>query len=264
LELLEPDYAVLPLFDYGWTLLVQGQIGEATHCLEEVIELAAATAQPGIAASAYHQLAITARLLGDRDRCQALIDRSLALSRDAGLGGELAGLEPRLTRADLALDRGDLDHAARQYQRVLADLEDRSGFQHIRHAANIGLGLVALAHDDYATAQALLETAVGDPFHISPASVVRAWIGLAHLAATQARQDACADLLRRALQFAGERSLLEEYLLAVTATARLLPQVAPVTALIDSVLGYVHTIRLLAAETRLLEAKRSLRRVRSE
>lgn len=264
LELLEPAYAVLPLFDYGWTLLAQGQIGEATHCLEGVIELAAATAQPTIAASAYHQLAVTARLLGDRDRCHQLIDRSLALSRDAGLGGELAGLEPRLTRAELTLDRGDLDHAARQYQRVLADLADRTGFQHVRHAANIGLGLVALAQGDPVTAQALLETAIGDPFHIMPAARGRAWIGLAHLAHDQNRLEHCADLIRRALHFAGERSLLEEYIHAVIAAAQLLPQTAPADALIDSVVGYVHTIRLLAAETRLLEAKRHLRRVRSE
>ncbi len=263
LGLLEPTYAVLPLFDYGWTLLAQGQIGEATHCLEEVIELADATAQPAVAAAAYHQLAITARILGDRDRCHQLIDRSLALSRAAGQSGELAALQPRLTRAGLTLERGELGHAARQYQAVLDDLAHREGFQNYRHSANIGLGLVALAQGDTAAAQALLETAVGDPFHITPYSHVRAWIGLAHLAHAQGQPDECAHALRRALLFAGERSLLEEYLLALIATTQLLPHSSPVEALIESVLGYVQTIRLLAAETRLLDARRHVRRTRS-
>jgi DNA-binding SARP family transcriptional activator/Tfp pilus assembly protein PilF len=262
LTLLEPTYALQPLFDYGWTLLAQGQIGEATHCLEQAIDLAETTAQPSVAAAAYHQLAITARVMGDRDHHAQLLDQSLALSQAAGSSGELAALLPRLTRADLALDEGALDDAAQQFQAILNDLDAYTGFQHIRHSANIGLGLVALAQGATTVAQAQLETAVGDPFHIMPYSHVRAWIGLAHLAHAQDHPAECRHALRRALLFAGERSLLEEYHLAVIATAQLLPQSAPVEALIESVLGYVQTIRLFAAETRLLDARRQLRKAR--
>ena len=51
LQFLEPVHAVLPLFDYGWTLLVQGQLGEATRVLEAVVELAMTTNQPFLASA---------------------------------------------------------------------------------------------------------------------------------------------------------------------------------------------------------------------
>ncbi len=107
LQALEPVYAVLPLFDYGWTLLVQGQLGEATHCLEAVVDLANETAQPSIASTAYHQLAVTARILGDLEQSQALNDQSIFINREVpGTAAELASMWPRISSAFLSLRAG--------------------------------------------------------------------------------------------------------------------------------------------------------------
>ena len=80
LHLLEPVHAVVPLFEYGWVLLVQGQLGEATRILEAVVDLATETNQPSIASAAYHQLAMTARILGDIEQSQALNEESIAIN----------------------------------------------------------------------------------------------------------------------------------------------------------------------------------------
>lgn len=257
---LEPPYAVLPLFDYGWTLLAQGQLGEATHCLEAVIDLAQTTAQPAIVAAAYHQLAITARVLGNLDQCRALTERSLALYRDMpGNSGELAGIPARLTSAFLTLDEGRSDEAERRLHRILDLLQGRSAFHSYRHSANIGLGLIALGRGRVAEAQALLETALADPFSFHPYTHARGLIGLA---ATQpdARGLRC---LRRALHFAGSRSLLEEYLLVLTALLEThprpegspLPADLPRAALIQSALTHARAIHLTAAEATLLRLR---------
>ena len=60
-------------------------------------------------------------------------------------------------------------------------------------------------------------------------------------------------LLRKALQFAGRRSLLEEYVAVVLELARTRPAAAPVEALLESVLAYARAIGL-EATVRQLEA----------
>ena len=155
LQTLEPAYAVLPLFDYGWTLLVQGQLGAATYCLRAVVDLAGETAQPSIASAAYHQLAVTARILGDMEQSQKLNDQSVAINRAVpGAAAELASMWPRISSAFLSLQAGRLDEAERRLSRVVRFLDGRNAFYNYRNSANIGLGLVALAHDDRATAHA--------------------------------------------------------------------------------------------------------------
>jgi hypothetical protein len=81
LQIFEPVNAVLPLFEYGWTLLVQGELGEATRVLSTVVDLATETGQPSIASAACHQLAVTARILGDLEHSQTLNEQSIAINR---------------------------------------------------------------------------------------------------------------------------------------------------------------------------------------
>ena len=248
LQLLEPVHAVVPLFEYGWVLLVQGQLGEATHVLEAVVDLATETNQPSIASAAYHQLAMTARILGDIEQSQALNDESIAINRAvAGTASELGSMLPRISSGFLALQAGRLDEAERRFRRVVALLGDRSFFRNYRNSADIGLGLVALARDAYTEASALLEGAQSDTANIYPFTHVQALIGQARMAEADGDLPLRDTLLRKALRFAGERSLLEEYIAVLLAIAQTQPTQAPFPALVLSALDYARSIRLDSA-----------------
>jgi tetratricopeptide (TPR) repeat protein len=256
LQVLEPLHAVLPLFHYGWTLLVQGQLGEATACLSAVVDLASETAQPSIASTALHQLAVTARILGDLEQSQRLNERSVALNREVpGTASELASMWPRIASALLSLQAGRLDEAERRLRRVLDFLGARDSYRNYRHSAMIGLGLVELARGDLETARTLLQGALADPVNLYPYMHVRALLGLARLARLEgdaARADA---LLRQALRFSGRRSLLEEYMETLVEIVAQQPAGAPVEALLEGFLAYVRPIGLEAAVQRLEAAR---------
>ena len=255
LRQLEPVYAVLPLFDYGATLLSQGQIRAATRCLEGVIELATQTAQPSIAANAYHQLAMTARVMGDPEQSRRLAEQSLALSRQApDAGGEAANWWPQITGAFLDIHRGRINEAEITLQGIVAQLETRPAFHNYRQAAQIGLAAVAVARGQFTAAASLLEPAVADPGNRFPFTHVRGLLLLARIAAAQGHMDRSAVYLRRALDFAGRRSLLDEYVQAVLALMDLRLPGAPVAELVGSVLATIRTLDLPAAEQRLRSA----------
>ena len=66
--------------------------------------------------------------------------------------------------------------------------------------------------------------------------------------------DRSAAYLRRALYFAGRRSLLDEYVQCVLALMDLRPTGAPVADLVGSVLATIRRLDLTAAEQRLRSA----------
>ena len=254
LQVLEPLHAVLPLFDYGWTLLVQGQLGEATACLSAVVDLATDTAQPSIVSTALHQLAITARILGELEQSQTLNEQSLAINREVpGTASELASMWPRIASALLSLQAGRLDEAERRLRRVIDFLGERDSYRNYRNSANIGLGLVELVRGDLIEARALLEGALLDPVNLYPYMHVRALLGLARIARLEGDAGRADTLLRQALHYSGRRSLLEEYMETLLEIAVQRPPGAPTAALLEAFLRYVRPTNLEAA-TRRLEA----------
>lgn len=258
LRVLEPVHAVLPLFDYGWTLLVQGQLGEATQSLATVVDLAIETVQPSLASTALHQLAATARILGEYDQSQALNERSVALNREVmGTASTLASLWPRIASALLSLDAGNVDEAEGRLQRVLVSLGEGNNYSNYRNSANIGMGLVALARGDCDRAEELLVDALADPTNLYPYMRVRGWHGLARIARQRTDDAHADDLLRMALRFSGRRSLLEEYIETVLEIARQRPHGAPTERLIDDLIAYIRPIHFTAAIAR-LEAVRAV------
>ena len=248
LKILEPVHAVPPLFDYAWTLLVQGELGEATRILESVVDLATVTNQPSIASAAYHQLAVTARILGENEQSQLLNDQSIAINRARpGTAAELGSMWPRIASGFLSLQAGRLDEAERRLRRVADFLSERRSFRNYYNSANIGLGLVALEQGRVEEARRLLREALVDSVHLYPYTHVHALLGLARIAHVDGNLEERDRLLRQALQYAGKRSLLEEYIAIVLEVARFRPTGAPVVALIASALTYVESIGLEAA-----------------
>ncbi|RIK38067.1 MAG: hypothetical protein DCC55_22355 [Chloroflexi bacterium] len=255
LQTLDRVHAVLPLLDYGWTLLVQGQLTEATHCLEAVVELANETGQASIAATAYYQLAVAARILGHWEQSHALNERSILLNRAIqGMAAERASLWPRIGSAFLSLKQERIDEAERRLQRALALLDQRPAFRNHRNSAEIGLGLVALYRGDDARAQRLLEEALADAVNLYPYTHVQALLGLARLAHLRQDADHAAALLRQALRFAGHRSLLEEYIDTLLVIAELQPAGAPIEQLLETTLRQVQAMGLDAAGAELSAA----------
>ncbi|MFN8467567.1 MAG: AAA family ATPase [Caldilineaceae bacterium] len=255
LKILEPMHAVPPLFDYAWTLLVQGELGEATRILESVVDLATVTNQPSIASAAYHQLAVTARILGENEQSQILNDQSIAINRARpGTAAELGSMWPRIASGFLSLQAGRLDEAERRLRRVADFLSERRSFRNYYNSANIGLGLVALEQGRVEEARRLLREALVDSVHLYPYTHVHALLGLARIAHIDGNLEERDRLLRQALQYAGKRSLLEEYIAIVLEVAHFRPAGAPVVELIASALTYVESIGLEAAVRQLRAA----------
>jgi DNA-binding SARP family transcriptional activator len=265
LHFLEPVHAVVPLFEYGWVLLVQGQLGEATRVLEAVVDLAMETNQPSIASAAYHQLAMTARILGDSEQSQALNEESIAINRAvAGAAGELGSMWPRISSGFLSLQAGRLDEAERRFRRVAEMPGNDAFFRAYRNSADIGLGLAALARGDIDTARQLLESAQADNTNFYPYTYVQALLGLARIADATGDIPRRDELLRRALHFAGQRSLLEEYMLVLVEVARMRPTGAPLDRLIDSALDYVQSIHLESGVATLTTLRKAIEQTAKE
>ncbi|MEZ4663531.1 MAG: DUF2791 family P-loop domain-containing protein [Caldilineaceae bacterium] len=258
-QALTPVHVVLPLIDYGWILRIQGQLAEAAQCLAAAIKFAEETDQQPIAYIAYHQLAVIARLRGDEAESRRYNEASIRLNQQAPAAtAELVSMWPRISSAFLSLQEGELDEAERRLQRVLDTLGQRDSFRNHRHSANIGLGLVALARGELAHARQLLEPALVDAVNLYPYTHARALLGLAQIADAEKDTAACRALLQRALRFAGERSLIQEYAETVMEIARRQPADAPVPELIAQSVAMVQRAGLRAVAEELVLLSRGV------
>ena len=86
-----------------------------------------------------------------------------------------------------------------------------------------------------------------DPLHLYPYTHVQALLGLARIAYHDGDLLRCDQWLRRALRFAGRRSLLEEYVAVIQEIVALKVAAAPVPVLVESILKYVRAIELNSA-----------------
>ena len=245
LQTLSPLHATPPLFAYGWLLRIQGQLPAAIDCLETVVELAKTTGQPALASMAYHQWAIAERMRGNRAASHALNDQSLDINHAMqGAAAELTSMWPRISSAFLALQRHQLDEAERRFRRVADFLSDQDLYRSYRNSAQIGLGLVTLARGDLPAAQMQLHGALADPVNLYPYIYVQALLGLATIAYQQDDQILCRQTLQRALAYAGQRSLLEEYVETLTVIATFQLGNVPIQPLVQKILAYVQPLQL--------------------
>jgi DNA-binding SARP family transcriptional activator len=205
-------HAALPLLIYGWITQVQGQLAPSEGMLRAAIRLAEETGQLSLASLGYHQLAVTMRLLGDEAQAQALNRESRTMNlRVHGTAAQLASLWPRISSGYQALVAGELDLAQARFERVHTFLADRGGFRTHRNSTVIGLGLVALARQEWDGAEALLREGLADPHNRYPFTYVKGLLGLAQIAHEQGKLPQAEALLRRSLTYAGQRSLVREY-----------------------------------------------------
>jgi tetratricopeptide (TPR) repeat protein len=245
-----PAQAALPLLIYGWALQVQGQFVESARVLEAAVAISEETGQRALASLAYHQLAVTIRLQGDPQRSRALNEQSKAINQQVhGTAAQLAGLWPRISSAYEALARGELTLAANRLQRVETFLADRDSFRTHLNSTIIGLGLVALAQGDLRGADELLERGLADPHNRYPFTFVKGLLGQAHIAHQRGEQQRCEAILRRALHYAGRRSLVREYAECVEVIAALAPTHAPIVRLQRETMAHLERTGLIAIHT---------------
>ena len=200
------------------------------------------------AAEANLARAIAERMRGNRAASHALNDQSLDINHAMqGAAAELTSMWPRISSAFLALQRQQLDEAERRFRRVADFLSDQDLYRSYRNSAQIGLGLVTLARGDLPAAQTQLQGALADPVNLYPYIYVQALLGLATIAYQQDDQILCRQTLQRALAYAGQRSLLEEYVETVLMMVNLQPADAPVHDLLQAILAYVAPLALAPA-----------------
>ena len=153
---------------------------------------------------------------------------------------------PRISSAFAALQQHHLAEAERRFRRVADFLGHQDLYRSYRNSAQIGLGLVALARGDWATAQKELEHALADPINLYPYIYVQGLLGLAAIAQQQAQQVRCRQILQRTLAYASERSLVEEYgdTLFAIAHSQLLD--VSIHSLAQGLLAYAKPLQLTA------------------
>lgn len=252
LHFMEPVHAVVPLWEYGWTLRVQGQLAASRRCLEKAAEIAVETAQLAIASTSYHQLAVLAGMMGDDAESVRLNERSIALNRQGqGAAVGLVSLWPRIASAFNSLRQGEIDEAEGRLERVLAILGETDAFRNHRNSTYICLGLVRTEQGRLDEAEQLIREAMADAPTLYPYSRVRGLLGLARICHARGDEATAGAYLRQALDFAGRRSLVEEYVVCVQMIAQLRPASAPVADLLAQArqavteMGFVSALPLL-------------------
>lgn len=247
----EPVHAVLPLWEYGWILRLQGQLTEAEGCLQASARIAEETGQLPIASMAFHQLSVLARMRGQEEVSQQFNQQSIALNRQTqGASIDLLSLWPRISSAFEALRIHNLDEAEGRLTRVLTVLESYpSTFRSHRNSAKIGLALVHLERGQVEMADLLLQEALTDPVYIYPYTFVQGLLGKAQISQQRGDDLACSKFLREALRFAGRRSLIQEYATCCMMIARLQSASAPADRLLSTTLAYLEKIGFVWART---------------
>ena len=151
-----PGMAARAAFELGNLLAQRGDLVNAIHAFERVIQLAPAGGDRFLEVLGHNNLAYHAHLAGDLDLAQEHIETGLALA------GELALFVPRQylysTRGEIARAEEQLDEAESWFERALAEAQKHHNQV---QAANIraNLGLVDRDRGDLAGALAQLRRA---------------------------------------------------------------------------------------------------------
>ena len=185
LQLLEPVHAVVPRsFEYGWALLVQGQLGEATHVEEAVRRQLATETEPAV--DRQRRLSPTGDDGAHPGRYGAepgAQRRALHQSRRSRHGQRARQhVAPHFERFLACHQAGRLDETERRFRRGVALLDDRAFFHNLATAPISGTGLRWRWRETPLTGRAARRGAVRRT-NIYPFTHVQAIIGLAYCGA---------------------------------------------------------------------------------
>lgn len=260
IECLGPSQSAFTLTSYGWILLLQGLSVDTEHCLQAALKAAEATSQVTWAILASLSLSRNYYFRGQNERGTQEFARCLDLCRRVPEAAWVT-IWPLLNQGYYLMSIGQLDEAEDIFLRVQEQLASQD-LPAYRCSTQIGLGLVALARQQFTRAESLLRQTLEQRQSIYIEVYVLAELGLAEIAQQREAYVETCERLRRMLAFSGRRSLLQLYASSAFALARLslrTRQIAGITGLLDNV-GQLVTgagCQKLASECRTLRAQLS-------
>ncbi|MDW8215107.1 MAG: BTAD domain-containing putative transcriptional regulator [Roseiflexaceae bacterium] len=219
-ELLGPDEAAAALFQIGWAALMQGLLRSARPCLLQSYALAVETSQAPAAIVSALQLAHLNALAGKPDEATIWLERSLETAARASEAA-WASIWPRIHQGFLWLLDDRLAQAEQRFGEMAARLAGAPAFQSHRTSIAVGMGMIALARGDLASADAHFYEALRVPHQLYGFVYVSAHHGIARLAALRDDLPRARAVLLHALRYSAQRALLPEYVRTVIEVARI-------------------------------------------
>jgi hypothetical protein len=205
------EEAALALFQVGWAALMQGLLRDAEPCLLQAYHLALENGQAAVAVVSALQIAHLSALRGDAEAASRWIAKSLDMAHQAPEAA-WAEIWPRIHEAFLLLLDDQHALARDRFVHLAARLQDLPTFQSHRASVEVGMGLLALARGDIASAAEQLDHALRSPQLLYGFVYVAARHGLARIAALHGDLPAARAMLAHALRYSARRSLLPEYI----------------------------------------------------
>lgn len=219
IELLGPSQSASTLTSYGWTLLLQGLSMDAERCLRAALRAASETGQVTWEILASLHLTQVYYLNGQQEqgtrefefcmqRCQQVPEAPWVM------------VWPLLNQAYYLIRLGQLSEAERIFglARKLLEMRDLPSY---RYSLQIGLGLLALARQQFDQAYKLLSETLLQKQSTYIETYVLAEIGLARIAQQWGAYAEARERLCKMLAFSGRRSLLHLYANSAFSLARL-------------------------------------------
>lgn len=219
-ELLGPDEAAAALFQIGWAALMQGLLRSARPCLLQSYALAVETGQAPAAVVSALQLAHLNALAGKSDEMTIWLERSLETAARASEAA-WASIWPRIHQGFLWLLDDRLAQAEQRFSEMAVRLAGAPAFQSHRASISVGMGMIALARGDLASADAHFHEALRIPHQLYGFIYVSAHHGAARLAALHGDLPRARAVLLHALRYSAQRALLPEYVRTVIEVVRI-------------------------------------------
>jgi len=218
--LLGNDEAALPLFQVGWTTLIQGRLHDAEPCLVRAYDLAIETSQAAVAVISALQLAHLNALRGDSAASERWMRTSLDTAQQAPEAA-WASIWPHIHHTFLLLLDDRYAAAREQFEQIAAQLRGLPAFQSHRASVEVGLALLDLTNGDRVRAATRLRQVLAAPQLLYGFVYVAALHGLARIAAVQGDLPATRATLMHALVYSARRSMLAEYIRTAIEIARI-------------------------------------------
>lgn len=207
------------LTQYGWMLLLQGFLTEAERCLKAAVRAAEATGQITWEILASLHLSRVSHFSGQYQRGGQEFAHCLDLCRRVSEAPWVT-VWPLLDQAYYLLSLKRLSEAEQMFLQLREQLSDQDLPAYL-YSTQIGLGLIALARQQFSQAHTLLCEVLTRRQNIYIETYVLAEIGLARIAQHQGASTEAYERLRHLLAFSGKRGLFHLYAFSAFALVRL-------------------------------------------